>query len=434
MNSDNYAQINDLLGATFHEDIDAFSNTLNDTSGNIQKNEGDIFNYNYQLFAEKFEAFWQLNYDKKALSTFLAANYTNINYQRKGLYQNERFINNALGASEKLVFSNFGIKGGATYKLNGRHWLGLNAALLNEAPVLQNAFINPRENNQSVSELQSEKISTADASYFLRLPNLTGRITGFYTRFQNTTDVNFFFVDAGVGSDFVQEVLTDLDKLHLGTEIGFEYQVSSTVQLTAVAAINKLVYASNPNVSINFDTAGAEEDLINLEGRIDLGQAAIKDYKLAQGPQQAFALGINYRDPKYWWVGLTANYLGNNYANISTITRTQSFYLDPETGLNFPDATPENVNALLAQKPLDNFYLLNLIGGKSWLKTGKYISVFASVNNVFDTIFRTGGFEQSRNGNFGQLKKDNLSGNPSFAPRYWYGFGRTFFLNVAISF
>jgi len=434
MNSDNYAQINDLLGATFHEDIDAFSNTLNDTSGNIQKNEGDIFNYNYQLFAEKFEAFSQLNYDKKALSTFLAANYTNINYQRKGLYQNERFINNSLGASEKLVFSNFGIKGGATYKLNGRHWLGLNAALLNEAPVLQNAFINPRENNQSVSELQSEKISTADASYFLRLPNLTGRITGFYTRFQNTTDVNFFFVDAGVGSDFVQEVLTDLDKLHLGTEIGFEYQVSSTVQLTAVAAINKLVYASNPNVSINFDTAGAEEDLINLEGRIDLGQAAIKDYKLAQGPQQAFALGINYRDPKYWWVGLTANYLGNNYANISTITRTQSFYLDPETGLNFPDATPENVNALLAQKPLDNFYLLNLIGGKSWLKTGKYISVFASVNNVFDTIFRTGGFEQSRNGNFGQLKKDNLSGNPSFAPRYWYGFGRTFFLNVAISF
>jgi hypothetical protein len=75
-----------------------------------------------------------------------------------------------------------------------------------------------------------------------------------------------------------------------------------------------------------------------------------------------------------------------------------------------------------------------LIGGKSWLKTGKYISVFASVNNVFDTVFRTGGFEQSRNGNFGQLQQDNLSGNPSFAPRYWYGFGRTFFLNVAISF
>ena len=128
------------------------------------------------------------------------------------------------------------------------------------------------------------------------------------------------------------------------------------------------------------------------------------------------------------------NYLADNYANISTITRTQSFYLDPETSTPFPNATEENVNRLLTQYPLDNFYLLNLIGGKSWLKNGKYISIFASVNNVFDTTFRTGGYEQSRNGNFGQLQQDNLSGTPSFAPKYWYGYGRTFFLNLAYSF
>lgn len=434
MNSNNYAEIQDLLGAAFHEDIDAFSDTRNNITGSIEKKEGDVFNYNYRLLADKLDIFSQLNYQNKAFNGFLALNFVATNYQREGKFQNERFLNNSLGKSETLNFSNVAIKAGGTYKLNGRHWIGFNGALINEAPILQNVFINPRENNQSVFELGSEKISTADLSYFLRLPKLTGRITGFYTRFQNTTDVNFFFVDAGVGSDFVQEVITDLDKLHLGTEIGFEYQVSPTVQLTAVAAINKFVYASNPNVSINFDTAGAEEDLINLEGAIDLGQASIKDYKLAQGPQQAFSFGINYRDPKYWWIGVTANYLGDNYANISTITRTQSFFLDPETGINFPDATPENVNALLAQKPLDNFYLLNVIGGKSWLKTGKYVSVFASVNNVFDAVFRTGGFEQSRNGNFGQLQQDNLSGIPSFAPRYWYGFGRTYFINVAISF
>ena len=273
-----------------------------------------------------------------------------------------------------------------------------------------------------------------EISYYLRYPKLTGRVSTFYTRFQDVTDINFFFVDAGIGSDFVQEVLTGLDKLHLGTEIGLEYQLSSSVQLSAVANIGKYVYASNPNVVINFDTAGAEDDLINLEGNVDLGASYIKDYKLAQGPQKAFAFGINYRDPKYWWVGLTANYLANNYTNISTITRTNSFYIDPETGLQFPDATTENVAQLLQQKPLDNFYLLNVVGGKSWLKTGKYISVFISVNNVFDTVFKSGGYEQSRNGNYGQLKQDNLSGTPTFAPKYWYGYGRTYFLNLAISF
>jgi hypothetical protein len=29
-------------------------------------------------------------------------------------------------------------------------------------------------------------------------------------------------------------------------------------------------------------------------------------------PQQAYGLGIDYRDPKYWWVGII-NYLADSY-------------------------------------------------------------------------------------------------------------------------
>lgn len=434
LKSDNHAKINDLLGATFHEDVDPFSNTKNNLDEDVNKVESDIFNYHYKISATQLDAFAQLKYSFNEWNGFIAANYISTDYQRNGLFQNERFLDNSWGKSETNAFSDFGFKSGLSYQITGRHWLRINGAHMGRSPVLQNVFINPRENNGVVPDLQSETITSTDLNYFIRLPKLTGRLTGFYTRFQNTTDVNYFFVDAGVGSDFVQEVITDLDKLHMGIELGLGYQLSSAVKLTAVAAVGKYLYASDPNVAINFDTAGAEEDLINPEGNIDLGVAKIKDYKLAQGPQKALAFGVEYRDPKYWWVGATANYLANNYANISTITRTQSFYIDPETGQPFPDATEENVAQLLKQKPLDNFYLLNLVGGKSWLKKGKYISVFASINNVFDAVFRTGGYEQSRNGNFGQLQQDNLSGTPSFAPKYWYGYGRTYFLNVAYSF
>lgn len=434
LSSANYAEIKDLLGADFHEDIDPFSDTLNDINGNVIKRNKEIFSYNYEIEALSFDAFAQLRFAFTKWNGFVAASYTNTQYQREGLFQNERFLTNSLGKSEAVISSDLGIKGGLTHKISGRQWITWNAAYLGLPPVLQNVFINPRENNQVVPNGQSEKVSTTDINYYLRLPKLVGRLSGFYTRFQGATDINFFFVDAGVGSDFVQEVVTNLDKLHMGLELGLEYQVSSAVKLTAVAAIGKYLFASDPSVTINFDTAGAEEDLISPEGNIDLGIAKIKDLKLAQGPQKAYAFGIEYRDPKYWWAGMTANYLANNYANISTITRTPSFYLDPDTGQPFPDATQENVNKLLQQKPLDNFYLLNLVGGKSWLKNGKFISVFASVNNVFDTVFRTGGYEQSRNGNFGQLQQDNLSGLPSFAPKYWYGYGRTYFLNLAYSF
>lgn len=434
LHTKNYAKIEDLLGAEFHNDIDPFSNTRNDINGSVEKQNSERFSYYYNMDASKFDGFAQLRFSKKRWDVFLSTMYSNSKYQRIGIFQNERFLSNSFGNSNEVNFSSTGLKGGVTYRFNGRHSLILNGAFLKRPPVLQNVFINPRENNQIVPDLKQEVVTTSDINYYLRLPKLTARVTGFHSRFQDITDVNFFFVDAGVGSDFVQEVLTGLDKLHKGIEIGAEYQVSSTVQLSAVAAIGDYSYASNPSVSINFDTAGAEEDLIDPEGAIDLGSANIKDYKLAQGPQKAYALGINYRDPKYWWLGATANYLVDNYANISTITRTESFYLDPDTGMSFPDATEENVSKFLSQNPLDNFYLLNLVGGKSWLRKGRYISIFASLNNVFDTTFRTGGYEQSRNGNFGQLKQDNLSGTPSFAPKYWYGYGRTFFLNFAYSF
>ncbi|MBA4745075.1 MAG: TonB-dependent receptor [Muricauda sp.] len=432
--SENYAQIQDLLGATYHEDMDTFSSTLNNVDGNLQKSEGEKFNYHYNLDASQMEGFAQVKLTSKKWNGFASASYSSFNVQRNGFFKNERFLENSFGTGEKISFANLSYKGGLSYFLTGRHWFTANAALVQRPPIIQNIFINPRENNQTVPELQKEVVSSVDLSYFVRLPSLTGRISAFYTRFQHTTDINFFFVDSGLGSDFVQEVITELDRLHKGIEFGFEYEASSSVKLTAAGNIGQYVYASDPSVQINFDTAGAEEDLIAPEGNIDLGIADLKDLKLAQGPQTALALGVSYRAPKYWWISGTTNFLTNNYINLSTITRTSSFLLDPETGERFPDASDANVAKLLKQNKLDDIYLLNLVGGKSWLINGKYISFFASVNNVFDTVFRTGGYEQSRNGNFGQLKQDNLSGSPSFAPKYWYSYGRTYFLNLAISF
>ncbi len=145
-------------------------------------------------------------------------------------------------------------------------------------------------------------------------------------------------------------------------------------------------------------------------------------------------MGVEYRSPKYWWIGATTNYLADNHIDISAIRYTNSFLLNPDTGERFLDATDENVQNILRQHSLDAVYLLNLVGGKSWLVGKKYISAFLSVNNLFDEIFRTGGYQQGRNGNYGQLYQDSLSGTPSFGPKFWFGFGRTYFLNLAVSF
>lgn len=434
LSTKNYAIIDDLLGAEYHLDIDTFSNTSNDVNGNNNKTNNQIFSYNYNLTASNLNAFAQIKATYKKWYASLAINTNTISYQRNGLFKNERYPETSIGKSNKVNFNALNFKGSFTYKINGRHWVNGKFALIKKPPTIQNTFINPRENNAVVNNIKNQTIRTGDVNYFIRLPKLTGRVSAFYSLFNDETDVNFFFVESGIGSDFVQEVVTGIDKKHKGIEIGLEYELSSAVKVTGVAAIADYTYNNNPNVAINFDTTNNDENAINLEGYSNLGESNIKNYKLAQGPQKAIAIGLEYRDPKYWWISGSANFLGNNYANISTITRTRSFYLNPDTNEPFTDATPENVNKLLAQNKMKDFYLLNIVGGKSWIINGKYVSVFASVNNVFDTVFKTGGYEQSRNGNYGQMKQDNLSTSPSFGTKYWYGYGRTYFLNLAISF
>lgn len=431
--SENYAEIQDLLGSELHEDLDTFSNTLNDSDGNLTKIEGDRFNYNYMLQASEWEGFTQLKVDFNKISGFASAAIGNFNAQRNGLFKNERFLDNSFGKSDVANFSNLKLKVGATYFLSGRHWFASNGAIIQRPPTIQNIFINPRENNEVVPEILNETVTSVDLNYHIRLPDLTGRISAFYSRLMNTTDINFFYVDSGLGSDFVQEVITGLDKLHKGLEFGLQYEISSSVKLLAAGNLGEYVFASDPSIQINFDTSAADEDLINIEGTQDLGTAKLKGLKLAQGPQMAVALGVEYRSPKYWWMSVTSNYLSNSYIDLSAIRRTNSFLIDPETGNRFPNATDDNVRAVLKQQPLESLYLLNLIGGKSWLINKKYISAFISINNLFDDVYSSGGYEQGRNGNYGQLFQDNLSGSPSFGPKYWYGYGRTYFINLAIS-
>jgi hypothetical protein len=71
---------------------------------------------------------------------------------------------------------------------------------------------------------------------------------------------------------------------------------------------------------------------------------------------------------------------------------------------------------------------------KSEVQFGKVFGFFASINNVFDVTYKTGGFEQSRKATFPDYVADNANGTPSFGHKYFYGFGRTYFVNFYINF
>ena len=420
-----------MLGSnTGYLNVDSFDQVQFDLQNpDLVVGEGDIFRYNYNIEANVLSGFAQAQFKYNKVDFFLAGSYTATEYQREGLYQTETYANNSFGKGRKLSFGGIGAKGGFTYKFSGKHIFNINAGYLTKAPSIRNTYTNSRENHAIVGDITGiditeEKISSFDVNYIFRSSTVKARLTGYYTQMQDANEISFYFADgiSGVdqGTAFVQEILQGIDKSHMGIEFGMEAQVTPTIKLTGVASIGQFTYDNNPNLVLT------SSDFV--EG-LNFGESNLKDYRIAAGPQQAASIGFEYRDPNYWWFGTTANFFSNTYIDVSPLTRTQNFYLDTD-GLPFNNYEPELARELLRQERFDDYMVINAIGGKSWKIGDKYISLFVSLNNIFDQKFKSGGFEQGRSANYQSLQEDSQNPKRVFGPKYWYGRGPTYFLNL----
>jgi hypothetical protein len=431
LKSHNFAEIVDMLGSNSgYLNIDAFDQVQFDMQNpNRVVGEGDTFRYNFNIDANVLSGFAQAQFKYNKVDFFLAGSYTATEYQREGLYQTETYADNSLGKGRKLSFGGIGAKGGFTYKFSGKHIFNVNAGYLTKAPSIRNTFTNSRENHAIVGDITGvditeEKITSFDANYIFRSSSVKARLTGYYTQMQDANEISFYFADgiSGVdeGTAFVQEILQGIDKTHMGIEFGMEAQLTPSIKLTGVASVGQFTYDNNPNLVLT------SSDFVD---GLNFGESNLKDYRIAAGPQQAASIGFEYRDPNYWWFGTTANFFADTYVDVSPLTRTQNFYLDTD-GLPFSDYEPDLARELLRQERFEDYMVINAIGGKSWKIGDKYISLFVSLNNIFNQKFKSGGFEQGRSANYRSLQED--AGNPKrvFGPKYWYGRGPTYFLNL----
>lgn len=451
LTSENFARIEDLLGGTGYLDVDFFAEeTPNTVGGNLEDvaqsdlnnpnrivGEGDRYKYNFEMNADVMSAFAQAQFKYNKIDFYVGANVSQTSYQRNGLYENGNFQgggnDGSLGKSDKLNFSNFGIKGGFTYKITGKHLIDVNASYFTKAPSIRNSFSNSRQTNATIIGAESENIQSIDASYIFRSPKVKARVTGFYSGFKNGTDVGFYFTEdlAGLGVNegdaFVQEIMTNVEKRHVGLEIGIEAQVTPTIKLKGAASIGQYTFQNNPNLYLTS---------ADIDGALTFGDGTtqIKDYHVAGGPERAFQVGFEYRDPDFWNIGVTSNFFSNAYLDMSNLARSANFTSDYD-GNTFNDYDPILAKDLLKQEQFDNYMLVNVIGGKSWKINSYYLGFFATISNIFNEEYKTGGFEQSRLANFRRLQEDKSRANgPVFGPRYFFGNGTSYYLNVYVRF
>lgn len=449
LTSENFAELQDLLGGDGFLDIDFFGDGSLQGNSDLQNpnrvvQEGERYKYNYEIDADVISGFAQAQFKYNKVDFFLAAQASQTKYQRVGLYQNGYFPEEgrSLGASEEVDFTNYGAKGGLVYKISGRHLIDVNAGYLTKAPTIRNTFANARQNNDIVQGLTDEKITSADLSYIYRSPIVKGRITGYYNGFEDATDIGFFFTQNALGNDennaFVQEIVTGIDRRSVGVELGIEAQLTPTFKVKGAASVGQNIFTNNPDLYLSGDDFDDPNTPNVLEGNDifnrGIRKVNLENYHVSGGPERAYQLGFEYRDPDFWWVGATTNYFSNAYVDVSNLRRTSDFYTDID-GQPFNDYDPEIARELLQQEQLDDYFLVNIVGGKSWKINDYFVGFFATINNVLDQEYRTGGFEDSRRASYRQQVEEQARGDrPLFGNRYFFGNGTTYYVNVYVRF
>ena len=426
---DYFKVVQDLLGGDFYVDIDRFAETDFPGNPDAKQNDlnnpnrilgvGDRFGYDYNPNIRKGYVWGQGVVSLPRVDFFLGGELSTTTFWRQGDMVNGRFPDNSFGDAEKQKFLNYSAKAGLTYKISNIHYLFANALVQTRAPFFRNGYISPRTRNQPSPNLINEKIQSGEAGYLMRSPKVKARASVYWAQFQDQTrTVSFFNDESVVGNNtedlidlgFVNFTLSGIDARHMGTELALEYKVTSALTLNGVAALGQYLYTSRPTATIVNDN----NPEIGISDRVIYQ----KNYRIPGTPQTAYTAGINYSGKRYWFANLNVNYFDNVWIDFNPNRRTEEAIYDVQQG---SDAWTD----ILAQEKAAPAWTVDFFGGKSFKIKDMYLYLNVGVSNILDnTDFITGGYEQ--------LRFDFETQDPSsFPARYFYYYGRTYFVNLS---
>ena len=418
--NEKYKEVEDLLGSTFWIDVDQFAQNLG-VDPLIEQNNIELpdrkvtqcerFGYDYSIHIQRAEVWGQTEYTGKKVDVYAALSLSGIRMWRNGSWANGKFPENSKGESEKLNFSNYGFKFGATYKLNGRNFISANVAILSRAPEAANVFVSPRVRNDVVQDIQNEELNSFDLNYMAKYPNLKLRFTLYHTQIKDQTWLRTYWDDNY--NTNVNLIMTNLNHQYSGLELGIEKTVFTVHSVQAALGIGQFIYANQPRLQVWQDN--------NNTSLYFNRKAYLKNYRLGGSPQFVCGIGYKYTAKKLWFVGVNYNYVDHIYIEPNPDRRTE------EAAGKFQTDEKQLANELIAQERLKGYSLVNANAGKSFrLKKRKSISVNLSVNNLLNTKNILGsGYEQLR---WDQQEIEK------FPNKYYYMTGTTYMLLINYSF
>jgi hypothetical protein len=420
-----YRRLEDLLGADFYVDFNRFALRDFPTNPNAGQNDlnnpnrivyvGDIYGHNYNINNQRASVWGQMSIKMDKFDYFASLSIASQSFYREGFTKVGLFPDNSFGKSEVHSFFNYAGKGGITYKLNGRNYFALNGSYRTRAPLANEVYISPRVRDQIASNVTNEKIAAFDVSYLARYTDFKARVSLFFSDFHDRIENNVFYHEEF--RTFVNYLMTNIDRRHLGLEFGAEYKLTSKIELSAAGSVGEYYFTSRPLATISRDNSA--EDFV--KDRV----IYTKNYFVPGSPQIAGTVGIRYQSTKFWNFNLNVNGFAKNYLSFNPDRRTEVAVRDI-----LPSGDENSLyNEIIAQEKLPDGYTVDFSVGHSYrFKNASFLRVNLNVGNILNnTNFISGGFENAR---FDFEGKDVNR----FPPRYFYAYGLNYNLNVAYVF
>ncbi|GAA4325136.1 TonB-dependent receptor [Flaviaesturariibacter amylovorans] len=425
-----YQKLNDLLGGDFYMDLNQFAerqfndgssnqNDLNNPNRIIRK--GDRYGYDYNINLQQATTWAQGVFKFSKFDFFASAQLSSTTFQRVGYVRSGLFPNASFGKGKHNEFLNYAVKGGATYKINGRNYVYANASFLTRAPYFDNVYISPRTRHTQQENVRSEEVKSFEGAYIHTAPRLKVRIGGYYTHMDNQLEVMSYYDD--LVQNFVNMALNGVSKEMFGGEFGVEYNLGQGVSINAAAAVGRYYYDSNPLAVITAD---------NTSEVLGARQTYIKNFRLPT-PQEAYSLGATYRSPRYWFVSLTGNHFRQSYLTINPLRRTWDAVQNATSAADY--------KRIFDQTQFDNQFTLDFFFGytkrlpRSYNIKGKPTTLVFNVglsNITNNRSILSGGFEQLRFD--GTAGVDNSLRVDKFPPRLFYAYGINYFASFGVRF
>ena len=484
-----YKKMNDLMGGDYFVNIDSFAErdfaaneamTQNDLDYFLEHGcpqtvyKGDKYGYDYYAHVRKgdiwasgaftaggfnanlalsagAESFWREGLVRKGLFAGLDDDGNEIKYNGKTLttYDANGKVITSKGRSEKANFLTYSAKLGLSYYFTGGHRIYANAAYFNDAPTFAQSFISPRTRNSLIPNLTTIKTATADLNYQYSSNGYELRVTGFWTKIMDQSDMMSFYDDSQ--NSFTNFAMSGIDQRHAGVELGFKIPFFlQGLSLQGALSWGEYIYTSTPRMTQTIDNSSEvvndnvpvtywashpvyrkyenESGTIIYETDLDGNFVVEKNVKhyVPSTPQLATSLGFNYRTNSYWFFDLNGHFYANSYLDMNPGYRTDKAAAGPDKKFS-----PVEVEYMAAQEKFDPMFLLNASVGKSWYIKRTYNFGFSlEVKNILNNrAVKTGGYEQTR-----VVKAEDNTRYYRFDSKYFYMPGTNYMLNLYFRF